>query len=149
MDNDSHVPEPDPSPEEVNSMPTLQETIKSIFGSEDSAVSEFEDTQDEEDFPSPPSDEEIGQNVSEAKASQSWAERTDEENIKSPVKTHCPRCRVDSHSEEECTNAFFKEVNNRKLTDTENSKQGKSNSSTKRRRTFKRFILGCDQGKAN
>ena len=51
---------------------------------------------------------------------------------KKPV-TYCPRCRVDSHSEEGCTAALFEQANKKKLStgDSKKSKQVKG--------TFKKF----------
>ena len=43
---------------------------------------------------------------------------------KAGIKTYCPRCRVDSHSEDECFAALIKQVK-RKNSDIEDSEPGK------------------------
>ena len=68
----STPPKPNPSPEEMASTLTLQDTLQSIFGSEYSATSEVEDIrsvapQSEKSLPSPLSSEENVQNAIEAK----------------------------------------------------------------------------------
>ena len=74
-DSDEHTPEPNPSPKEMASISTLQDTLQSIFGSEYPATSEVEDirsvaSQSEKSLPSPLSPEENVQNSTEAKDSE-------------------------------------------------------------------------------
>ena len=75
----------------------------------------------------------------------SWAERSASEDrgsthikAKSGFKPFCPRCKVDSHSEEECWNAVCKPSNKRKLS-IGVSKPGKGVTKSKKSRTISRF----------
>ena len=87
---------------------------------------------------SPKSDENV-QNIDSSKE-----EKRKTEN-KLGIRTYCPRCRVDSHSEKECTAALFKQATKRKITDSGDSKPGKSKSNTKRRKTFNKFKQDLEQ----
>ena len=147
-DSDEHIPEPNPSPEEMASTPTLQDTVQSMFRSEYSATSEVEDihsvaSQSEKSLPSPLSPEENVQNATETKDTEgpgdssqmSWGRKMDKE---AGIKTYSPRCRVDSHSEEECFAALIKQVK-RKNSDNEDSELGKFKAEIKKKMTFKKF----------
>ena len=57
---------------------------------------------------------------------------------KQKLRLNCPRCRLDSHSEEECFAALIKRVK-RKDSDTENSDPGKFKVEIKKKRTFEKF----------
>ena len=152
--SDEHIPEPNPSPKKTASTPTLQDTLQSIRGSEYSATSEVEDirsvaSQSEKSLPSPLSAEENIQNATEAKGTEgpgdssqmSWGGKMDKT---AGVKTYCPRCRVDYHSEEECFAALIKQVN-RKNSDIEDSEPGKFEVEIKKKRTFKKFKRDLEQ----
>ena len=71
----------------------------------------------------------------------SWGGKMDK---KAGIKTYCPRCRVDSHSEEECFAALIKQVK-RKNSDTEDSEPGKFKVEIKKKRTFKKFKRVLEQ----
>ena len=108
------------------STPTLQDTLQSIFGSDYSVTSEVEDirsvaSQSEKSLPSPLTSEENVQNATEAKDTEgpgdssqmSWGGKMDK---KAGIKTYCPRCRVNSLSEEECFAALIRQVKRKTVT---------------------------------
>ena len=63
---------------------------------------------------------------------------------KAGIKTYCPRCRVDSHSEEGRFAALIKQVK-RKNSDIEDSEPGKFKVEIKKKRTFKKFKRDLEQ----
>ena len=136
------------------STPTLQDTLQSIFGSDYSVTSEVEDirsvaSQSEKSLPSPLTSEENVQNATEAKDTEgpgdssqmSWGGKMDK---KAGIKTYCPRCRVNSLSEEECFAALIRQVK-RKNCDIEDSELGKFKVEIKIKRTFKKFKRDLEQ----
>ena len=48
--------------------------------------------------------------------SQTWADAEDKEEKQATVKSYCPRCRVDSHSEAECFASLIRQANNKRKT---------------------------------
>ena len=69
--------------------------------------------------------------------SQTWADAEDKDEKQATVKSYCPWCRVDSHSEAECFASLIRQANNkRKNPDAEDSKPGKS---VRKKKSFKRF----------
>ena len=110
-----HEPEPNPTPEEVSSTPTMQEAEPHVFSNTS--------LQKEEDCMTTSTVKNVPQKKSEVTIHvKSWAEHSAPENqsigetkVKLGLKTYCPRCRVDSDSEAECVNALVKHVNKRKL----------------------------------
>ena len=106
-------------------------------------------SQSKKSLPSPLSPEENIQNATEGKDTEcpgdssqmSWGGKMDK---KAGIKTYCPRCRVDSHSGEECFAALIKQVK-RKNSDTEDSEPGKFKVEIKKKRTFKNFKRDLEQ----
>ena len=142
--DDDYVPEPDPTPEEINSISKVQEMDPETSQSEDNVSEDSLDGEDTFSIRSPPglvSTQDV-QTISEER--QPWGDVMDdkEDNIVQ-TKSYCPQCEVDSHSVEECLFAVTKQNNKTKNPDSEDSKPGKVR--IRKEVNFKRFKSDLEQ----
>ena len=161
---ETHTPKPDPTPEEINSMPTMQEEEPHVFSNaslqkeeEESNLLKNVSIQDCTTTPAmenvtvvdcyttSPTVENVAHEIEVTTEKKTWADHSDPDDQgtevikeKSGSKSYCYRCRVDSHSEEECWHSIIKRASKRKLP-VGVSKPGKGVTKPKRFRSFKRF----------
>ena len=134
--------------------PTLQDTLQSLDLNTLLRV-RCVASQSEKSLPSPLSPEENVQNATEEEDTESsgdssqmsWGGKIGGGGVmdkKAGIKTYCPRCRVDSHSEEECFAALIMQVK-RKNSDIEDSEPGEFKVEVKKKRAFKKFKRDLEQ----
>ena len=162
---ETHTPKPDPTPEEINSTPTMQEEEPHVFSNASLQKEERESNlfknitiQDCTTTPTmenvtvldcyttSPTVENVSQEIEVTTEKKRRADHSDPDyqsteviKEKSGSKSYCPRCRVDSHSEAECWHSIIKCASKRKLP-VGVSKPGKGVTKPKRFRSFKRFM---------
>ena len=146
---DGLIPESHSTLDEVSSVPNVQKEESHVFANAALQTAEEPNVLGNITIEDCIESSEV-ENVSEEERKitiqvKTWADRSAPEEqgitkikVKSGFKPYCPRCKVDSHSEEEWWNAVCKSSNKRKLP-IGDSKPGKGVTKSKKGRTIKRF----------
>ena len=146
---DGLIPESHSTLDEVSSVPNVQKEESHVFANAALQTAEEPNVLGNVTIENCIETSEV-ENVSEEESKitiqvKTWADRSAPQEqgitkikVKSGFKPYCPRCKVDSYSEEECWNAVCKSSNKRKLP-IGDSKPGKGLTKSKKGRTIKRF----------